>query len=214
MPRRVRTHVNPLSVTKEVSFDGFANQNPIWVDVGSCHGEFVFSLAERFPAVNFVGFEIRRPLFEKLRKRATEIPNLEFFDGDAGRNFENILRPSVNRGVKIERIFVNFPDPWFKNRHEKRRFLGADFLEKTASWINPEVRWIFQTDQKFLFDATLEIVRKSPFSTVNFFENPPEEARTDWESAKIREGAKIWRVEFGKSGSGNSRLANTDFAES
>ncbi|MDH3324543.1 MAG: tRNA (guanosine(46)-N7)-methyltransferase TrmB [Candidatus Peregrinibacteria bacterium] len=198
MPKRVRTHVNPLSILKEISFEGFDNDHPVWVDVGACKGEFFYQLAKRFPEKNFVLFEIRKPLYFKLLDLfpKKEFPNVQIFDGDAGRNFKAILEPSVERGVKIEKVFVNFPDPWFKARHKKRRFVNEKFLKETSEWINKDVEWVFQTDQKFLFDETLEIVEESPFSKIEFFNDSVFGVPTDWESAKLRAGDEIWRMKF------------------
>jgi len=198
MPHRIRPHINPLSITREHSFAGFENNHPIIVDVGACKGEFTESLLEKFPEKNFVLFEIRIPLTEKLRQKFSECKNVAIFDADAGRNFENILRPQVERGVRLETVFINFPDPWVKERHKKRRFVTGKFLAQCAQWIKPETEFVFQTDQKFLFDETLEIVKSSAFSHVEFFDEPPFGVRTDWEEAKIKTGAEIWRMKFWK----------------
>ncbi|MCF7812204.1 hypothetical protein K9M59_01220 [Candidatus Gracilibacteria bacterium] len=190
--------MNPLSITKEYSFEGFQNSAPILVDVGACKGEFAEEFIRQFPEKNFVLFEIRVPLAQKLKEKFAGNKNVVVFDGDAGRNFESILRPSVERGRKLETVFINFPDPWFKERHKKRRFLNKNFLNSCAEWIMPETKFIFQTDQEFLFLETLELVRESAFSQVEFFDEPPFGISTDWEQAKLREGEKIWRMKFYK----------------
>ncbi|MCF7906055.1 hypothetical protein K9L63_02600 [Candidatus Gracilibacteria bacterium] len=198
MPRRIRPHVNPLSITKEYFFEGFENNASIIVDMGACKGEFTEQLLEKFPEKNFILFEIRFPLAEKLREKFAGCDNVVVFDGDAGRNFESIVRPSVDRGVKLETIFVNFPDPWFKEKHKKRRFINEKFLAQCAEWISPETEFVFQTDQKFLFDETLEVVQDSVFSRVEFFDDSPHGIRTDWEEAKVREGGEVFRMKFWK----------------
>ncbi len=194
--KRVRAHVNPLAVQKEISFEGFDNNNPIWIDVGACKGEFFANMMQKFPEKNFILFEIRMPLYFKLVEKFKDFPNVKVFDGDAGRNFEATLKPSVERGILIEKIFINFPDPWFKEQHKKRRFINTTFLQDTATWISKETEWVFQTDQKFLFDETLEVVQESPFSDIEFFKTSPFEIQTDWESAKVKEGCDIWRMKF------------------
>lgn len=198
MPPRVRKHVNPFSVRIEHSFDGFANDNPIVVDVGACKGEFVMGLLERFPEKNYVVFEIRQPLVAELRTMFADYPNVVVFDGDAGRNFRSILAPSIDRGVQIETIYMNFPDPWFKDKHKKRRFLNERLLANCSEWMPAETEWVFQTDQRFLFDETLEMLANTAFSQVEFFEEPPFGIRTDWEMAKVREGSEVWRMKFKK----------------
>ncbi len=196
MTKRVRAHVNPLSITKEISFSGFPNDNTIIVDVGSCKGEFAEELIKKFPEKNYILFEIRVPLMKKLEEKFKDYSNVVVFGGDGGRNFESILKPSVDRGIKIETIYVNFPDPWFKDRHKKRRFITPKFLEKINDFINCKTTFIFQTDQKFLFDETLEILRNSSFNDIEFFDSSPFGIRTDWEETTMKLGRKIWRVRF------------------
>ena len=195
MPRRIRPHKNPLAVTKEIFFDGFSNSREIFVDVGAARGEFFWELLPKFPEKNFILFEIRAPLFFALQKKFANFENVKIFDGDAGRNFENILRKSAD---KIEKIFVNFPDPHFKKSHRKRRFLNKNFLEKISHWISPRTEWTLQTDQKFLFDETIEILQNSKFSKIKFFDVSPFGILTDWEKTKINCGAKIFRANFWK----------------
>ena len=195
---RVRAHVNPLSILKEHSFKGFENNNPIIVDVGSCKGEFSEALIKKFPEKNFVLFEIRVPLAEKLREKFKEYPNIVVFDGDAGKNFKNIFQSSIKKGAHIEEIFVNFPDPWFKEKHKKRRFINPKFLEECAEWISDDTWFVFQTDQRFLFEETLEVVESSSFSYIERFETSAHDTPTHWEQQKMDEGFQIWRMRFKK----------------
>ncbi len=192
--KRVRNHVNPLSILIEHSFKGFGNDNPIFVDVGACKGEFSAALMEKFPDHNFILFEIRRPLAKKLAEQFADKKNVAVFDGDAARNFRSILEPCLNQGAKVEQIFINFPDPWFKEKHKKRRFLNASFLQKCSEWLPESTEIVFQTDQKFLFDETLEEVETTPYKPVEFFKNSAHEIPTHWEQQKLLEGDEIWRV--------------------
>ena len=198
MGKRVRPHVNPLSIIEIFHFDGFGNDKPIFVDVGAFKGEFMEALAEQHPDHNFILFEIRRPIAEDLRKKFKVRDNCVVFHGDAGLNFRNILEPCIKEGALIKDIFINFPDPWFKDRHKKRRFVNEKFLQETSEWIQDETRLIFQTDQKPLFDETREVIAVSPVSQIKLFYESPYGLQTDWESAKIEEGNKIYRMEFQK----------------
>ena len=197
--RRVRKHVNPLSILKKHTFVGFGNDKPILVDVGACLGEFAEELVKKNPKKNFILFEIRVPLANKLREKFKAYENVVVFDGDAGLNFRGILEPCLKQGAKIEQIFVNFPDPWFKERHKKRRFINEKFLASCEDWLPAETEFIFQTDQEFLFNETLEVVENSPFSKIEFFEGSIHGIPTHWEKQKLLEGAKIWRMKFRKS---------------
>ena len=196
MNKRVRAHVNPLSITKEFHFEGFGNDKPIFVDVGAYKGEFMWELREKFPGYNFILFEIRIPIANKLREKFKDCENVVVFDGDAGLNFQNILQPCLNQGAKIETIFVNFPDPWFKEKHKKRRFITTKFLNQTANWLPAETKFVFQTDQEFMFNETLEYLEETPYQNITKFNKPPFGIRTDWEKAKVELGLDIYRMDF------------------
>lgn len=198
MPKRIRNHVNPLSILKEHSFEGFENDNPIVIDVGACKGEFIETLALKFPDKNFIAFEIRVPLAKKLEERFRDIPNLIVFDGDAGRNFKSVLAPSIQRGISIETIYVNFPDPWFKDKHKKRRFVNLKFLKAMADFLPSETEFVFQTDQQFLFEETIEVLQDSTYTDIEYFDESPYGITTDWEDAKRNEGSRIYRMRFKK----------------
>lgn len=193
---RVRRHVNPLADLTEYSFQGFKNKKPIIIDIGADHGEFTESLLKKFGKdKNFIVFEIRKPLAEKLREKFLENENVIVFDGDANRNFENIVRPCLKKS-KIEEIYINFPDPWLKPRHKKRRFINKSFLQSTKNWLSKETKWIFQTDQKELFEDTLEILKEVEIKKIEFFENSPHNLQTKWEKAKIKDNSEIFRIKF------------------
>jgi len=200
MAKRVRTHVNPLSITKEHAFPGFPNVAPIIVDVGACKGEFITALIEKFPEKNFLVFEIRYPLYKKLLEQFADMPNVAVFDGDAGRNLPSILRTCREQGSSLETLYVNFPDPWFKARHHKRRFLNAGLLKALDPLADGDTEIIFQTDQKLLFDNTVEIIQESQFSHIEYFDTAPHRTPTHWEQQKLLEGAPIYRMKFRKSG--------------
>lgn len=194
---RVRHHVNPLADRTEHHFIGFDNDHPIIVDIGADRGEFSEKLLHLYgDKKNFIVCEIRKPLAKKLEKKFSEHDNVVVFDGDMVRNFESIIKPSIEKGVLIEEIYVNFPDPWFKERHKKRRVVNKDFLEEIKEWISPETRWIFQTDQKQLFEETVDILEGINGIELKFFDVPPHGCTTKWEDAKVASGNEIHRLSF------------------
>ncbi len=111
-PKRIRNHVNPLAYRDEYDFDGFENGKNIIVDIGAYRGEFGARLLDKFgDKKNFIFFEIRKPFENYLKQLFAEKENVRVFGGDAGRNLKNILEKSIRKGVKVEKIFINFPDP-------------------------------------------------------------------------------------------------------
>lgn len=196
MPKRVRTHVNPLSITHPEYFDGFGNQKPLWVDVGAFKGEFIEALVKKHPGTYGLALEIRRPILEQLKQRFSNQPNITCRGGDAGLNFAKLLCPSLDQGSELYGVFVNFPDPWFKDKHKKRRFITTSFLDKIAAWFPTQTPIYFQTDQAFLFEETLECVRASDFKNIVRYNVSPFDLQTDWEKAKIAAGDEIYRMYF------------------
>ena len=194
--QRVRTHVNPLNILKELSFKGFGNDNPIFVDVGAFKGEFVETLAKKNPDHNFIVFEIRTPLADALKEKFKDRKNFVVFDGDAGKNFRSILEPCLQEGATIKEIFVNFPDPWFKDRHKKRRFITTKFLNEVSRWLPTETAFVFQTDQKFLFEETQEYLKETPYKKIEYFDTSVHGIPTNWEKIKQEQGDIIYRMRF------------------
>ncbi len=195
--KRVRHHVNPLSDLTEHSFAGFDNANPIIMDIGADRGEFIEKLLLKYDNTrNFIVCEIRKPLAERLQKKFENHDNVIVFDGDIVRNFSQIIKPSVDKGIIIEEIFTNFPDPWFKAKHKKRRVINEKFLSEIKEWMPSETKWIFQTDQNALFDETVEILHNVEGIRIDYFVEPPHGATTKWEDAKVIAGFTINRLIF------------------
>ncbi len=198
-PKRVRNHVNPLAYRDKYFFDGFNNNKEIIVDIGSYRGEFGERLLEKFgDSKNFIFFEIREVYKKYLEEKFSDKKNVKIFGGNAGMNLKNVLLKSINNEVKIEKIFINFPDPWFKKRHHKRRVVNKYFLDDLKDWIKTETEIIFQTDQKELFDWTLDLVKNDSFYDFKIFDRPFWNIRTYWEEMKIKDGKEIYRFVFWK----------------
>ena len=159
---------------------------------------FVKNFEEKFPGKNFLALEIREKLIQMLEKKFSEQENIQVLNGDAGKNWTNIIKPCQEQGAIIENVFINFPDPWFKVKHHKRRFVSEGFLQSASEIFDEKTTFYFQTDQKELFDDTLEIVQNSVFNKITFFENSQWGITTDWEEAKMRENAPIFRMKFSK----------------
>ncbi|MEA3323224.1 MAG: hypothetical protein U9Q12_03295 [Patescibacteria group bacterium] len=195
--KRVRHHVNPLADQSEHHFEGFSNDKSIIVDIGADRGEFIEQLIEKFgDTKNFIVLEIRKPLAVRLVEKFNKYDNVVVFDGDATRNFENLLKPSIDKDIVIEEIYINFPDPWFKDRHKKRRVVTEKFLTDIQAWIQPKTKWTFQTDQKPLFDETIGVLQSIDGIKIEFFDISPHDATTKWEDAKVATGDKIYRLSF------------------
>ena len=132
----------------------FGNNRPIRIESGMGKGKFIHELAEKNPKVNYIGIEkYSSVLLRALQKmEAFPVPNLLFLRMDA----ENITE--VFDTGEVERIYLNFSDPWPKDRHAKRRLPSAEFLKRYDRILEKDGVLEFKTDNKGLFDFALEEV--------------------------------------------------------
>ena len=135
----------------------FGNDHPIHIEVGMGKGQFIIEMARRNPEVNYIGIE----KYSSVLVRAVE--KLEDFEQDNLRlirmDAENI--EEVFDEDEVDRIYLNFSDPWPKDRHAKRRLTSTRFLERYDNILTPEGRVMFKTDNKDLFDFSLEQVEEA-----------------------------------------------------
>ena len=155
----MRQHVNPLSSNfnqieripslSEMFGDSKLN---LHLDIGCAAGEFLFDLALVNTSWNYLGIEIRERLVKtaKLRVQEKEIKNLYFVFGNAN----NILNDMQNKFIleNVKSISFNFPDPWFKKKHYKRRVIQPDFINILSNSLQKGSLIFIKTDVKDLFD--------------------------------------------------------------
>ena len=129
----------------------FGNDNPIRIEVGMGKGKFIYQLAKINPDVNYIGIEkYSSVLLRALQKMESEpLSNLIFIRMDA----EEIAE--VFGKEEIDRIYLNFSDPWPKDRHAKRRLPSGEFLKRYDSFLKKEGVLEFKTDNRDLFDFAL-----------------------------------------------------------
>lgn len=132
----------------------FGNENPIRVEIGMGKGRFIMDLAEANPDVNFVGIEkYSTVLLRAIQKQEEkELPNLVFIRMDA-EEIDETFAPG-----EVDRIYLNFSDPWPKDRHAKRRLESRQFLERYDHILRKDGIIEFKTDNRALFDFALEEV--------------------------------------------------------
>ena len=122
----------------------FKNSNPLNIEIGMGNGEFSVYMATSEPDENFIGFEICRKVFRKAIKRleGSDPQNLRIINYDGGF-FVKILPDG-----SVHRFFINFPDPWPKKKHNKRRLLKTDFLNILSQKLAPEGILYIATDHE------------------------------------------------------------------
>ena len=130
----------------------FGNQNPIRIEVGMGKGKFIMELAEKNPDVNYIGIErYSSVLLRGLQKRSQlELSNIYFMRIDA------LELADVFDAGEVDRIYLNFSDPWPKDRHAKRRLPSRQFLARYDVILKKEGTLEFKTDNRPLFDFAIE----------------------------------------------------------
>ena len=132
----------------------FQNDHPIHIEVGMGKGQFIIEMARRNPEVNYIGIE----KYSSVLVRAVE--KLEDFEQDNLRlirmDAENI--EEVFDKDEVDRIYLNFSDPWPKDRHAKRRLTSPDFMAVYDKILAADGMVEFKTDNKGLFDYSLEAI--------------------------------------------------------
>jgi len=155
----MRQHVNPLSKNfNEIEripsliemFDD--SKLNLHLDIGCASGDFLFDLALVNTNWNYIGIEIRERLVKKakLKVRDKQIKNLFFVFGNAHNILNNYHSKFLIKNLKS--ISFNFPDPWFKKRHYKRRVIQPEFINILSNSLQKGTLIFIKTDVKDLFD--------------------------------------------------------------
>ena len=139
----------------------FQNHNPIHIEIGMGKGQFILKLAQRNPEVNYIGIEKYTSV---LLRAIQKLNGLE--PGAAPANLYFICMNAENladvfKNAEISRIYLNFSDPWPKERHAQRRLTSEKFLALYDKILTPDGTIEFKTDNKNLFDFSLKEIPKA-----------------------------------------------------
>ena len=174
----------------------FANDHPIHVEIGMGKGKFIIEQAMKNPEINYIGIEkYSSVLLRALEKRKEiELDNLYFIRYDA--EYLN----DIFDEEEISRIYLNFSDPWPKDRHAKRRLTSREFLNKYDKCLKREGDVIFKTDNRILIDFSLEEVNEAKWTLVevtfdlHHSEYLEGNIMTEYEERFVSEGNPIHRM--------------------
>ncbi|MGN0432166.1 MAG: tRNA (guanosine(46)-N7)-methyltransferase TrmB [Lachnospiraceae bacterium] len=139
----------------------FGNQNPIRIEIGMGKGKFLHTLAKQNPDVNYIGIEkYSSVLLRAIQKmEQEEVPNLLFIRMEA-EEIEEVFAPG-----EVDRIYLNFSDPWPKDRHAKRRLPSRQFLDRYNTILKKDGRLEFKTDNRDLFDFAVAELPEAGWKT-------------------------------------------------
>lgn len=174
----------------------FQNDFPIHVEVGTGKGRFVTRLGERHPEWNVIGMEKYDKVIVTAVERLIEnpLPNVRLIKDDVANITDFFAKGEVDR------IYINFTDPWPKKRHEKRRLTHKGFLQKYVEILKEGGEIHLKTDNQGLFEYSIESMSQFGFKLKNVSLNLHESSfaeniMTEYEEKYVKMGKPIYRLE-------------------
>ncbi len=202
MSRRIRKHTNPFNVQNRIGLIDrmavFGREAPLEVDIGCGAADFVFQRAKNNPDRDIIGLEVRKPLVLAAgeRREKENQRNAMVYHANAHENLD--LAPKGS----IVQFHVQFPDPCFKKRHQKRRILQPKLMRGMAEVLPMGGKVFLQSDVKPLAEEMYYFMAQEPaFKSLwdpSLLVDSPFEERTEWERHHEAEGEPIYRMMFEK----------------
>ena len=136
--------------------DIFGNDHPLHIEIGMGKGQFLLTLAERNPHINYIGIErYSSVLLRAVEKLEEPVANIRFLCIDAAEI------PDIFSPEEVERIYLNFSDPWPKARHARRRLTSSEYFARYDKILAKDGQVEFKTDNRNLFDFSVEEINNS-----------------------------------------------------
>ena len=168
----------------------FKNNNPIYIEIGMGKGNFIIKNAVNYPNINYIGIEMYDSVILRAVEKTNELElnNLYLIRMDA-RLIEDIF------DKEVDLIYLNFSDPWPKDRHAKRRLTSTRFLEKYSNIFKNKNKIIMKTDNIDLFNYSVESLKDYGY-TIDYLTNDLHKDKdniitTEYEDKFINKGIKI-----------------------
>lgn len=197
----VEDATNYMGKWKEV----FQNDNPIYIEIGMGKGDFIIENALRYPNINFIGIEKFDSVLVRAIQKSNEleIDNLKLVRLDA-----NYIDTIFSKEISL--IYLNFSDPWPKERHAKRRLTSPIFLEKYDKIFKSNAEIIMKTDNNPLFEYSKESLENFGYQIKSitrdlYQEDVSQNIKTEYEKKFVKLGVKINRLEAIKQPKSNKK---------
>ena len=206
---RIRQHVNPLAIKFQQPipipdwqdiFD--RGDRHYYFDIGCARGRFLLEMAQQNPDVNYIGIEIRKQLVELANQDRDRLglTNLHYLFGNINSSAKVLLESLPQNSLKT--ISVQFPDPWFKKKHYKRRVVQPELVKTLVDYLAEGGSVFLQSDIKEVaaemrdrFGADLRLIQQHE----EWLETNPLPVPTERELHVISQNLPVYRVLFQKS---------------
>ena len=208
MPRvRVHQHVNPLApyyrqAPKAVDVETvFAEADrPLLLDLGCARGRYLLRMASARPEWNYLGVEIREPLVSEANQIADDygLTNLHYAFCNAMLWLDRLLE-GIPAGI-LQAVTIQFPDPWFKKRHAKRRMVNEEVVQTIARHLAPGGQVFIQTDIESLAAEIAELFDLHKEFRQTLIPENPFPVKTERERAVEEKGLRVYRSHWRKNG--------------
>ncbi|MCC5608037.1 tRNA (guanosine(46)-N7)-methyltransferase TrmB [Nostoc sp. CHAB 5834] len=206
---RVRQHVNPLGKKYQTPASPqdlekiYAKPNqPLHLDIGCAKGLFLLNMAKIEPNWNFLGLEIREPLVVEANKLRSELglTNLHYLFCNVNNSLRSLL--SCLPLGSLQRVTIQFPDPWFKTRHAKRRVVQPELVAELASYLAVGGVVFLQSDMEFVAVEMRDRFAAHPayqkVGTEEWLSQNPLPVPTEREIGTQKKGEPVYRALFVK----------------
>jgi tRNA (guanine-N7-)-methyltransferase len=177
-----------------------APQQPLHLDLGCGKGLFLQQMAQVQPDWNFLGLEIRKPVVEQAQHRVQELGlnNLYIMFCNVNISFRELI-DSWGDANPLQQVSIQFPDPWFKKRHQKRRVLQPQLVDDLARFLPPGGQVVLQSDvEEVAVDMCDRMAEHPSFVHTSPYWLPasPFPAQTDRERVTLEKGLPVFRAVF------------------
>ena len=176
----------------------FGNTNPIKLEIGFGMGNFLIEMAAKEPASNFIGIDFYHKGIRKLmaRIKKLQLENIRVVYGDIRSKISILFKDK-----ELNTIYINFPDPWPKKRHIKRRLIKPEFIKQLAQKLNFEGITYLATDSENYAHEILEYFNAETLfqnidSQKGFLKERIDLPKTKYEKNFINAGEKIFYLEY------------------
>jgi len=198
-----KREINPILDISEILIpidteELFGNTRPCALEIGFGDGDFLIETAGIRPDSNFIGIEIKKKRFNKAVKRAhrRKVPNIKFLHMDANIALTEIFKPDT-----FNEIYINFPDPWPKDKHEKNRIMKVEFLSNLSIVLRGGGKLEIASDHRSYIEESLETLNHMSVFINNYaepgYQNELEERiETKFEKGFREDGRKIYYLMF------------------